>query len=124
MIADVLKDHKPGDKPRFFLHDEMKAWLKDHLDIKITYGENRSFDYEMQGKLALNNTLPVGFYMSITLSLDGELVAIQQFNIPMQEYEKAFKTICNVSETCMIQINRLLSEVQILQQRVQELEKR
>ena len=124
MIEDVLKQHKPGDKPRFFLHDEMKAWLKDHLDVKITHGENRSSDYNLQQKLNLNNTLPVSFYVSITLSLDEEPVAMQQFLLPMQEYERAFQAIANVSENCMIHINRLMSEVQILQQRIQQLEKK
>jgi hypothetical protein len=124
MIEDVLKQHKPGDKPRFFLHDEMKAWLKDHLDVKITHGENRSSDYDLQRKLGISYSLPVGFYISLTLSLDKEPVVIQQLNLPMPEYERAFKAIANVSENCIIQINRLISEVQILQERVKELEKR
>ena len=124
MIEDVLKQHKPGEKPRFFLHDEMKSWLKDNLDIKVVHGENRSADYTLQSKLGLNNSLPVGHYVHITLSIAEEPIIIQSFNLPLPEYEQSFRCLANVSEKCMIEINRLISEVQILQQRIQELEKK
>lgn len=122
MIADVLKEHKPGDKPRFFLHDEMKEWLKNHLTISVTHGENRSTDYNLQQKLNLTYSLPIGFNISFTMSLDGEPVAIQEFNLPMHDYERAFKCLANVNERCMLEINNLLHQNYLLQNRIQKLE--
>ena len=124
MIDDILKEHKPGDKPRFFLHDEMKEWLKDHLTLTVTDGESRSSDYNLQQKLNLNDRLPIGFDLSFTLSLDREFIAFRKVHLSMQEYERAFQCVANVNEKCMIEINRLISEVQVLQQRIHELEKK
>lgn len=122
MIDQILKDRTPDQKPRFFLHDEVKAWLKDHLDIQVTHGENRSSDFILQGKLGLNSTLPVGFYLSITVYVDKEPVAIRQFNLPMQEYEQGFKCVANVLETCMQKINILEAEKNELKRRIDLLE--
>lgn len=122
MIDQILKDRQPDQKPRFFLHDEMKAWLKDNLDIQVTHGQNRSSDFNLQAKLGLSYTLPVGLYLSITIYVDKEPVAIQQFNLPIQEYEQAFKCVANVLETCMQKVSIMQAENAELKRRIELLE--
>ena len=33
MISDILEQREKDQKPRFFLHDEMKSWLQDQMQI-------------------------------------------------------------------------------------------
>jgi hypothetical protein len=122
MIDQILKDHKPGEKPRFFLHNEMKAWLGDNLDIQVIHGENRSTDYSLQSKLGLNNTLPVGHHLSITLSIDKEPITVRGINLPMTEYEHALRCLANVTENCMKHINQLQLENLELRRRLDLIE--
>ena len=35
MISDILEQREKDQKPRFFLHDEMKSWLQDQMQISI-----------------------------------------------------------------------------------------
>ena len=36
MITDILEDREKDQKPRFFLHDEMKSWLQEQMCISIS----------------------------------------------------------------------------------------
>lgn len=122
MIDEVLKQHQPGDKPRFFLHDEMKAWLSDHLNITIEAGNNRSGDYSLQTKLNMHQGLTVGSWIRINVLIDGEPVAVKGINWYMEDHEKAFQTLATVAENCMIHIQKLQAENQELIRRIELLE--
>lgn len=122
MIDDILKQHQPGTKPRFFLHDEMKAWLCEHLDLKVSASVNHSIDYNLQTKLGLLDTLPVGHALVIEIELAGETIVKEGVNLRMGEYEQAFKCLANVSEQCMLKITQLEQENQDLKRRIELLE--
>ena len=36
MISDILEKREKDQKPRFFLHDEMKSWLQEQMCINIS----------------------------------------------------------------------------------------
>jgi hypothetical protein len=36
MITDILKERQKDQAPRFFLHDEMTIWLREHLRVAIS----------------------------------------------------------------------------------------
>ena len=36
MISDILEQREKDQKPRFFLHDEMKSWLQEQMYISIS----------------------------------------------------------------------------------------
>ena len=36
MISDILEQREKDQKPRFFLHDEMKSWLQEQMCINIS----------------------------------------------------------------------------------------
>lgn len=121
MIDQILKDHKPGEKPRFFLHDEMKAWLGDHLNIVITTSPNSSYDQNLASKLGVPHIV-VGHSLTITLYLDNEPITVQGVNIIDPNREQVFKTLANVCEKCMIEINDLTYKVGELRRRLDLIE--
>lgn len=123
MIDQILKDHKPGDKPRFFLHDEMKAWLADNIELRILHSDNQSVDFDLQGKLGLSYTLPVGFGLQFQIKVAGELITSQGVNVSLVQYERAFKCLANVSENCIKAIQKLEAENAELKKRIDLIEK-
>jgi hypothetical protein len=122
MIDQILKDHKPGEKPRFFLHDEMKAWLADNLDITIIHSVNKSVDSTLSGKLGLYETLTAGHNLQITVRLAGETISMHGVNLPLVDHEQAFRCLANVAENCMVQINQLQVENLELKRRLDLIE--
>lgn len=123
MIDQILKEHKTGDRPRFFLHDEMKAWLQDHLHLTIEGGINRSVDIETSQKLGLKQCITAGFYIELKAMLDGDVITTAARNITLTEIPEAFSTLSKVVENCMVHIQRLTEEVTVLQQRLDSLQK-
>ena len=121
MIQDVLKQHKPGDKPRFFLHDEMKAWLGDNLNITVTTSPNSSYDHTLATKLGVPHIV-VGHSLVITVYVDNEMIATQGVNIIDPDREQVLKTLANVCEKCMIEINDLTYKVGELRRRLDLIE--
>jgi hypothetical protein len=120
MMDEILKEHKPGDKPRFFLHDEMKAWLADHLKVETAVVKKESTDLELQEKLNLHKGLSTGHVAHIRVSLDGKIISKQNIDLDYTDHYQAIKTLANVVESCMVHINRLTSEVHVLQSMVHQ----
>lgn len=122
MIDQILKDRQPDQKPRFFLHDEMKAWLEDNLDITIIHGVNKSTDFTLSGKLGLYETLTAGHNLQLTVRVAGETISMHGINLPLVDHEQAFKCLANVAENCMVQINQLQAENLELKRRLDFIE--
>lgn len=124
MIDQILKDHKTGEKPRFFLHDEMKAWLADNLVVTATMSANHSIDYDLQNKLGLQYSLTSGFSIVVSTSIAGEFISVQPVQVNLTDHERAFRCLTSVSENCMAEITRLGEMVRTLHERLLELEKK
>lgn len=122
MIEDILKERKPGDKPRFFLHDEMKQWLKENLIVSMKTLSTGSTDYNLRQKLSLYEDLTTGVNIDLDISIAGENIIRIVTPIHMRSHEKAFQTLVNVVETCMVKITQLEAENQELRKRVELIE--
>lgn len=122
MIEDILKERKPGDKPRFFLHDEMKEWLKENLSINMTAVDEGSTDYNLRQKLSLYEDLTTGVNIDLDISIAGENIIRTIAPVHMRSHEKAFQTLVNVVETCMVKITQLEAENQELKRRIELIE--
>ena len=122
MIEDILKERKPGDKPRFFLHDEMKEWLKENLSINMTAVDEGSTDYNLRQKLSLYEDLTTGVNIDLDISIAGENIIRTVTPIHMRSHEKAFQTLANVVENCMIKITQLEADNQELKRRIELIE--
>lgn len=102
MIEDMLKERKEGDKPRFFLHEEMKAWLGDNLNIVTTVRAMREIylrsvahmDQPKYNRYDENISVPEGFEISSVTSLDGMSVGPIAFTyIDLSNYIKVIAAL-------------------------------
>lgn len=123
MIDQILKDRKPGDPPRFFLHDEMKAWLADNLRITIQAGVNHAYDYTLGQKLKVySGNFPAGIHINVEASIADELFVSQGSNYSLHEYVESLRSLATVSEECMFRILDLQRENEELKRRLDLIE--
>lgn len=121
MISETLKDYKPGDKPRFFLHDEVKQWLKDNLKVTVQSGDKPLNDPHVSGMLNAAG-LVEGHSLFIQIAIDNELICDRFCKFENTGYPQALKTLTNVMTSCMQQINQLHAENEELRKRIELLE--
>ena len=122
MITDILQERTPEQKPRFFLHDEMVAWLADNLKLEVVHQIERSRDHQLQQKLSLYNGLPNALLVNIVASAGGVTFYQGTAPISLHEYERAMQCLVNVNETCMQKITQMEYQLQQLQRRLELLE--
>lgn len=122
MIADTLKDRKPRDKPRFFLHDEMKQWLKDHLQVSHVVSTVSEYDSSLGAKLNSRGAFTRSIHSIVTLSIDNEVITESQYVTQVDGIKDSIKPLVNVSEACMIKISQLEAENEQLKRRIELLE--
>lgn len=111
MIDDILLDRTPGQKPRFFLHDEMTAWLTDNLHVRTQIKYNKSANYPLRQKLNLYDDLIVGLHIETEVSLSGTSMITSGSSVSLIENERAFQCLANVNETLMYQMTQLQGEI-------------
>lgn len=124
MITDILK--QKTDKPRFFLHDEVKAWLGDNLRVNIRVAPNYSANWDLQNKLqnyGWYNPITVGFAMETTISVNEEIIQMQGSNTLMLENESLTTMMIKRFESYDAHIQHLEATNQMLQRRIETLEK-
>lgn len=136
MIEDMLKERKEGDKPRFFLHEEMKAWLADNINIATTVSSSgetyiRSIAYIDQPKYNRyqeNILVPTRFEISSIASLDGiTLGPVAHTYIDLQSYVKVIgvltKRVEELEAARNADIDQLIANQQVMQNELCELKK-
>lgn len=125
MINDIMKERTPDQKPRFFLHDEVKAWLGDNLKVSIRVAPNYSSNYDVHNKLqeyGFYNPIMVGFAMETTVTIDDELVYMQGSNTLMMETETLTKIMLHKFDAMEARIKHLEATNDHLRRRIELLE--
>lgn len=125
MINSILQERKPEDKPRFFLHDEVKAWLGDNLQINIRVSPNYSCKWDLQNKLQqyqIYNPLLIGFSLESSVLIDGETIQLQGSNTLMLEMEQLASLLVTRLEMYDNQIKHLNATNEHLARRIELLE--
>lgn len=123
MIDEILKEHKTGEKPRFFLHDEMKAWLADHLRITIQSGVNHAYDYTLGQKLKVySGAFPAGINIKVEAYIADELIVSHGSSHSLHEYVESLRSLATVAEECMFRITDLQRENEELKRRLDLIE--
>jgi hypothetical protein len=124
MITEILKERAPDQKPRFFLHDEMIAWLKDNLKVKVQpcFTANAP-DYDLAGKLGCSHVIPTHLQLDVTVKVGDEVIITECTVAHAEPYLSALKTLANVVEQCMIHINELHAANNELQKRIELIDK-
>jgi hypothetical protein len=120
MIQDVMKDRKPGDKPRFFLHDELKEWLADNLQVSITSHTHQSLDAFITSRLKVGPI--VGHTVSLEVKLAGEVIDIRTTQLMNQDAERTIRHILQLLEAHHRLCQDLRLELAALETRVNTLE--
>jgi hypothetical protein len=75
MITEILKDRTADQKPRFFLHDEMTAWLSDNLEVRSVLVPHHVTDYSLVNglqKINIYNQLVGGVTTETTVYIGGQ----------------------------------------------------
>lgn len=79
MIDEILITKTPDQKPRFFLHDEVKAWLKDNLEISVQLkplvSQDNMLTAILQRDLGYYQQPAFGFTIESKVMLDGDCIA-------------------------------------------------
>lgn len=122
MIDQILQDQKPENKPRFFLHDEVKLWLKDHLRITQSLTPNTEYDFELGNKLQTFSGFVRGIDSKVSIYIGDEMIteSIQSLNI---DAYTPFKRLSDYSELKTTQVIYLENRVKDLEKRIELLEK-
>lgn len=125
MINDMLKERKEGDKPRFFLHDEMKTWLSDNLQISTKFYPNYSANYHLQQALHKYKcyAMPVvGLAIESEVKIAGTTIQLLGTNVSMMENEVILGTLFHNQDRLQYSIDMLLVENELLKKRLDLLE--
>jgi len=120
-IGDVLKEHKPGQEPRFFLHEEMKMWLKKNLKMAIYITPVSDMSSVLSNKLAIHQ-FTTGANIDVSLSIDDELIMSGNQTVSLYGHKESIEKLSNIAEACMVQINQLLNVNTELRRRIELLE--
>lgn len=116
MIDDILKQHKKGDKPRFFLHDEMVEWLKDNLEIDLMIVPRYLYNNEFYQKLGIGNNIHSGFEIQAQLLINGTPVSPKQ--ILYKDTPEVLEKMIYYIEQVMINSTRLEQKIIELEQKI------
>lgn len=136
MIDDMLKERKQGDKPRFFLHEEMKAWLGDNLNIATTVrSTNEAYvrsvahmDQPKYNRYEENLLVPKGFEISSVTLIDGMSVGpIAHTYIDLTNYVKVInvltKRVEELESARNADVAQLIANQIVMQDEIVELKK-
>ena len=99
MITDILEDREKDQKPRFFLHDEMKSWLQEQMCISIS---DQTYDQVWVNSVAEAGT-PYAYReqikldgkrcLQITPMIAGIMLASNSFEIDLSPYRSVIVSL-------------------------------
>lgn len=138
MIQDILTaPREENQKPKFFLHEEMKAWLADNINLATTvdcvdYKYVASVAYMDQPKFNRyqeNVTLPTTFKVSSIPSIDGtSLGFIAHTYMDLTPYAKVIdvltKRVEELESVRNAEVAQLIANQIVLQNELVELKKK
>jgi hypothetical protein len=124
MIDEILKEDRVGKKPRFFLHDEVKAWLSDNLQINILVPVHETqwvqsvanMDQPYYNRYVETVAIPSKLSIISMITCDGQTVGSSHYSeIDLSEYAKVIKASCKRIDELEAN-NRQLGENQVVMQ--------
>jgi hypothetical protein len=127
MIADILKEKTPETKPRFFLHDEVKAWLHDNLEIRIKVLPSYSTNWDMQSKLqnlGFYRPIITSFMLQTNVTIAGETAAYIESDSILASTEDLTALVLAQNQIMKEEFTKLYTENEKLKERIYYLETR
>ena len=124
MIDEILKEDRVGKKPRFFLHDEVKAWLSDNLQPTILVSVQKTDWIQSVANMdqpycnRYSESVAVSSKLSIIsmITCDGQILGSSHYSeIDLSEYTKVIKASCKRIDELEMN-NRQLGDNQVVMQ--------
>lgn len=130
MIDEILTQERVGQKPRFFLHDEVKAWLVDNLQttvltqIEMTdwVQSMANMDQPYYNRYLESLQLPTRINVITMTTCDGETVGYTKTStFDLSEYAKIIKSSGKRIDELQQNITQLVDNQRVMQQELIEL---
>jgi hypothetical protein len=130
MIDEILTEERVGQKPRFFLHDEVKAWLKENMQLSlicdhgpITYIPSiAGMEHDYYNRYSENIPISEHVRLSAVLTCDGEKLGMTfAQNIDLSYYVKILKASSKRLEENEKNIRTLLQNQMTMQEELIQL---
>jgi hypothetical protein len=130
MIDEILTEERVGQKPRFFLHDEVKAWLIDNMQttvltqIEMTewmqYMAN--MDQPYYNRYLESVQLPTRIKVISMTTCDGETVGCTKTStFDLSDYAKIIRSSIKRIDELQQNITQLVDNQRVMQQELIEL---
>jgi hypothetical protein len=130
MIDEILTEERVGQKPRFFLHDEVKAWLIDNMQttvltqIEMTewmqYMAN--MDQPYYNRYLESVQLPTRIKVISMTTCDGETVGCTKTStFDLSDYAKIIRSSIKRIDEQDKNIAQLVDNQRVMQQELIEL---
>jgi len=127
MIADILKEKIPETKPRFFLHDEIKAWLHDNLEVRVKVVPSYSTNWDVQSKLqnlGFYRPIVTSFMLQTNVTIAGETAAYIESDSILTSTEDLATLVVAQNQVMKEEFTKLYTENEKLKERIYYLETR
>lgn len=130
MIDEILTQERVGQKPRFFLHDEVKTWLVDNLQTTVlTQIETTEWvqsmanmDQPYYNRYLESLQLPTRINVITMTTCDGETVGCTKTStFDLSEYAKIIKSSSKRIDELQQNITQLVDNQRVMQQELIEL---
>jgi hypothetical protein len=131
MIDEILTEERVvGQKPRFFLHDEVKAWLVDNMQTTVLTQiettewaqSTANMDQPYYNRYLESVQLPTRINVMTITSCDGETVGCTKTStFDLSDYAKIIKSSAKRIDELEKNIQQLLSNQMVMQQELIEL---
>jgi hypothetical protein len=130
MIDEILTQERVGQKPRFFLHDEVKAWLVDNLQttvltqIEMTewVQSMANMDQPYYNRYLESLQLPTRIKIITMTTCDGETVGCTKTStFDLSEYAKIIKSSAKRIDELEKNIVQLVDNQRVMQTELIEL---
>jgi hypothetical protein len=130
MIDEILTQERVGQKPRFFLHDEVKGWLVDNLQttvltqIEMTewVQSMANMDQPYYNRYLESLQLPTRIKIITMTTCDGETVGCTKTStFDLSEYAKIIKSSAKRIDELEKNIVQLVDNQRVMQTELIEL---
>lgn len=130
MIDEILTQERVGQKPRFFLHDEVKGWLVDNLQttvltqIEMTewVQSMANMDQPYYNRYLESLQLPTRIKIITMTTCDGETVGCTKTStFDLSEYAKIIKSSVKRIDELEKNIVQLVDNQRVMQTELIEL---
>lgn len=112
----VIEEKNTNNKPKYFLHDETIAWLKDNMEVSILTLPVKFSNHQSEfNKLNVKNSLDV-HGVTISIKIGDQYICSAACNINIESVNSAIASLTRVNENMLIAMNRMQNEINMLNQ--------